>query len=286
MLRDALLRTLAWFATQEYAPTAFEVWKWMDPWTGDASTPAFLVVRRELGELCQHGDIITQDGLFALAGYESLFTLREERARDSVQKLRRLNRVVRFLRLLPTLRAIFACNTLAWSHTRPESDLDLLLVVRHGWLWTTRLLATLPLALLRLRPEETKQNPVCLSFFLSEKATHLGSLRLSGGDPYLWYWLHALIPLHDPLRIKEQLDLSLGEKESPASVSSIERICEKFEWVLMPSEIKRIANTDTRVILSRDMLKFHVGDRRLHFREAHRALCEALGLPPFDYENI
>jgi hypothetical protein len=254
----------------------------MRPWQGEANMHE---VRETLLELCQKGELVSQAGLFVLPGRESLVPLRHERMRDSVKKIKRLNRVVAYFRHVPFVRAVFVCNTLAWAHTRPESDVDLLVVVRHGHLWSARFFATLPLALLRLRPGEVKESPVCLSFFLSDTALHLGSIRLPDGDPYLWYWVHSLLPVFDPDGLGSSMDLSVSSQTLTES-SFIERCFERLESFLLPSEVKFAANTNTRVILSPDMLKFHTNDRRREFREVHRALCAELHLPPFPYETI
>ena len=194
-LEKDTLRTVLWFSLSEYAPTAFEIWKWMLKSSRDYSL--FQVVdtlstSKELGRV-----LLERDGTYVLCDMERGAEIRRERFSDALAKRRRLHRVVGYLRYIPFARGVAVCNTMSWMHTRPESDIDLFVIVREGSLWMTRLLAVLPFKLLRARPGEREHDPICFSFFLSDASLNLEALALSKDDPYLAYWTKSVFPIFD-----------------------------------------------------------------------------------------
>lgn len=82
---------------------------------------------------------------------------------------------------LPLVRMIGVTGSLALSNTQPDSDIDLLLVVRRGRIWTARLLLLLAAQLMgRRRTYDDRRAPdkLCLNHFITDDALAMAqSLR-------------------------------------------------------------------------------------------------------------
>jgi len=299
----AIVRTLCWFSLFSYPLTAFEIWKWLcrplKPYTLEE-------VYRVLAEdPWLREKIQSQDGYFSLAEapLREWIPLRQERFLDAARKYRKLRNAVRLFSLLPMVRGVAASNTLAWWHTRPQSDIDLFVIVRPGTVWTARFFMVLPFLLLRRRPQmagdhirRIKLDPFCFSFFVTDRALDLSKVALPK-DIYLAYWVRSLQPILDRKGIFQTfqeanhwvsrwLPHAKGNDLHPVlGIQGIPSVPFPWHWLERPLSIiqkehlpkrtKILVNKDTRVILSKDMLKFFVEDRRQDFYDAWQELCKS-----------
>lgn len=288
-LEKDILRTILWLSLFEYAPTAFEVWKWM--LRSSAPHTLFDVVSALALSKELHALIRESEGVYILRNDMTSAALRRDRFGDAVRKMKRVRRVVGYLKHIPFVRGVGVCNTLSWMHTTPESDIDLFIIVKEGSLWTTRLLSVLPFKLLRARPLERVRDPFCFSFFLSDTSLNLETIALPGDDPYLAYWSKSVLPVFDRDGVFEEFQRAnawTGEMLSTAYARSVvgngsrayralnmlECLAEKLQRRAFPETITQMANRDSRVVVSDAMLKFHANDRRELFRDRFHDLCE------------
>lgn len=100
------------------------------------------------------------------------------------------------------------CNSRAMGEHEENSDIDLFIIATKWNLWTARFIVTVLTSVLGVRrrnthglvkwsPEYIKKtkNKFCLSFFITEEAMNLESIRLQPNDPYLDKWMRTLQPL-------------------------------------------------------------------------------------------
>jgi len=292
-LDQSIIRTVAWFSMFDYAPTGFEIWKWL--LDADRSYNLDEVI----SSLDKKDFLETYNGYYSLRGgvpLVDLIALRQERYLDAWRKFRRLRRVVKFFGLLPGVRAVAAVNTLAWSHTREESDIDMFIITRPGTIWSTRLLLVLPFALLRLRPGKGRRDPLCFSFFATSEAFDFSKLRIDGGDPYLAMWILSLVPIFDRDDlfktfinqnnwVTENLCHTMPRQPSPKlmvkpfpslipQLSWFERLAKLVQMKHLPAKLKNQANQSSDVIINDSMLKFHDQDRREEYRSRWKNICQ------------
>lgn len=218
---------------------------------------------------------------------------------------------MRYVRLVPGVVAVAAGNTLAWWNTRPDSDIDLLVVARPGTVWLARLLVVAPFALLGKRPGASAVDPFCFSFFATTDALDFSSLRLDGGDPYLAYWTRSLVPVldrggaFDRIRAENEWtrevlpNVDFARRPSltpprPTGLSSgrapyeegerngerrsfvattLERVARAIQLRRFPPKIRALMNVDSRVVVNDRVLKFHENDRREEYRDRLNELC-------------
>jgi len=299
-LRASLLAALAYFDLFDHPLTLAELrrWRWGGPpQEPDLAAVADALVATPTGET---------DGFFYLKGREAIVAVRQRRYRLAEKKFRRARRLAWLARLLPSVRLIAVCNSLALSNADTGSDIDLFIVCRPGTLWITRLLLAGALHVLGLRPRPgDSADKFCLSFFLAENNLDISGLALPEGDVYLRYWIAALTPVYDAGGVLAEFlsangwvsrDLpglfaaETGERRAVAPARSgsgglvaawlrrWDAPARRFQEKRFPPEIAALANRDSRVVVADNILKFHVTDRRCRFEREFRARLRALGL--------
>lgn len=203
-----------------------------------------------------------------------------------------INYVKKYLwvfRIIPGIKAVFICNTVAFRATNRLSDIDLFIISEENLLWTSRVLLSLFLEILGLRRSGEKiAKKFCLSFFASEKgAMNLKHLQIKENqDPYLALWaVSAECVLSDDDFLTEfqesnQWVKNYGlsfHKQNPQqllrinkfvshiiSVLSIEKIFKRI-FINRTLEKKAKLADQKGTIISEKYLKFHDNDIRWKF---------------------
>lgn len=315
IIRDGLQRTLAAMTAIGHAPTMAE---WVanyesrmtnDEWrsandesrmTNGASNGRD-IVEQTAKQLIQDGTIRQSFGRIVFRDVDDAIVQRQ-RADELVipRKLRVAKRVAKWLMRLGSVRFVALCNTTAFGHGRDESDLDFFVIVRRGTLALTRLAAVMPFKLLGQRPgDRVQRDAVCLSYFISDNALDLSSHMLEREDPYFRYWFLSLLPLADDgigkelwnanTTITSRYPLAEQWMTSPAlfvttpmlrvpMLRALEPIARKIQSRAFPKAIRELMNRDTRVIVTEDVLKFHVEDRREEYRTRYETICREKGI--------
>lgn len=292
-----IYRTVAYFSLFEYPLTEFEIWQWL---LTDQGPVSLAEVKKTLDESSFLSEkLVSYQGFWTIQGergVKKLVETRHKRFLDAVRKYKRLRRVARYLAWIPSVRAVVACNNLAWDNTRPESDIDIFIIVREGSVWFTRLITVAPFKILGMRPGGRKRDPLCFTFFLSDANLDISSLALKPADPYLVYWTRSLVPVFDRDGAFSEFNEANRWVESylpnaRAKTSHLhraisargrtwrapkfaERFAERLQRQRFPDVIQTMANRDSRVVVSDAMLKFHDNDRRAEYLERLNILCE------------
>ncbi|MDD5342541.1 MAG: hypothetical protein PHI73_04390 [Patescibacteria group bacterium] len=308
-LSRSILSELAYFDIFEHPLTLMEIWRFN-------SQPK--VTLAEVIEATQNDDWLKEKidqkwGFYFLKGRQHTVELRLKRYREAEAKYQKALKFARRLSAFPFIRMIGVCNSLAYSNSRLAGDIDFLIVAEPRRIWTARFYAAGCLKLLGERPvgQETKDK-ICLTFFISPEGFDLRPIKISSPDIYLAHWVKQIVPIYDPRRLYQQfmkanswVDESfpngypvivpparkinrsffnkLGQKVFETIHSSwlgdwLERYFEKIQRRRLPDQLQRLANRDSRVILSKQMLKFHDNDRREKYQNLWLQKLKTLGL--------
>lgn len=286
-LEEAVLATIAYFDVFDYPLTIVELWKWL-------YRPGEIVTLSDLQKNIESSDRIktlveTRRGFYFLKGRGDLLTLRQARYNLAEKKFKKASRVAKFLKMIPGVKMIAVCNSLAWSNASEGSDIDLFVVTAKQKIWTVRFWAAGFLKLLGLRPKVGRvKDKICLSFFVDEENLNLEKISLDAPDIYLIYWIVQAAPVYDVGGIYQKfLDANTWIKQylpnffvaEPSPRRQTERTAfpiwlgggEKFfrrlEFLAMPANLREMANKDSRVIVNDSMLKFHANDRRAEYKD-------------------
>ncbi|MBF8280897.1 MAG: hypothetical protein HW383_670 [Candidatus Magasanikbacteria bacterium] len=281
----SILQTLAFFSIFDFAPTRLE----LKNFSLVAGWEEFCAA---LEKLSADGVILERDGLFSLAARPLDPNIRRDRYRAAVRKFSRADRAAVWLKKIPWVRFVAVTNSLAWWNTKPESDIDFFIVVRHGRLWTTRLLVAILLRIFRLRPGEGSLDPICCSFWMSDAGADLKEIEIVG-DVYLSFWKRRLIVINNVgaagceswvcatsdrlIGCGTRVEHSAAPTFTKLIFKRTEKISRRLSMKLFPKNIRSASASG--VVLTDYMIKLHAPDRRVEIRDRWRALCAEIGAP-------
>jgi len=296
-LKEAIVKTIAFFDLFSYPLTIFQIWK-------------FLSVRCELGEVLENlesmvcrgstplrGDepLEEKNGFYFLPGREEIIKERMARYNQTDKKFKRALLVVKVFKFIPWIKMIAIGNMIGEHNLKASGDIDLFIITAKKRVWITRFGCIIITKILRLRPTPKKtRNKICLSFFISEEAMNLENLMMPD-DIYFIHWLAGLIPIFDSNNtytkfinanfwLKNYLpNWQAGEinyKRDAGQdrgkfyydvidmlVGGLEERLKNYQLKIMPKQLSMIMNLDTRVIVSDQLIKLHANDRRDYYKE-------------------
>lgn len=298
-LEQSILRTLCWFAVFDQSITGFEIWKWLiEPARAYDLSEVYRVLE---GSEWVRQRIVEEKGFYVMGGVPTprlreMIQTRSKNYLDSVKKFRKLRRASVYFRLFSSARSVAAVNSIAWMNTNAQSDIDLFVITKPKSIWSTRFWMVAPFIALKKRPGASNQDPFCFSFFATSNALAMDHLRLKEGDHYFAFWLKSMVPMFDRDSHFEKLQNEntwadrMLPNASPRSIHPLHRssfpsapfvpsapfepFFRSISRKRFPINIRNLANKDSRVVVSDDMLKFHETDHRAEFEETYRELVK------------
>ncbi|MFW0862051.1 MAG: hypothetical protein ACKKL6_00480 [Candidatus Komeilibacteria bacterium] len=294
MLKNNILNTIKYFDIFEYPLTAWECYHWL--YGGEKTT--FEDIKRELETLIENKEVETLDGFYFLPGKDKHVETRQRRYLIAQLKYNIALRAVKMIRALPFIRYVAICNSLAYNNAADSSDIDLFIIAKKGKLWRARFVVATIMQLLHRRPNsKTSKDKICLSFLVSDDNLNLQSLAVDD-DIYLKYWITQLVPLYDPDNLQTKLIKANSwiDKDLPNhleyktnrfrlvtdtktskffkklleikfGLNFLESLLRRLQFAILSNDLKTIANKDTRVVMTDQILKFHSLDRREEYRD-------------------
>lgn len=191
-LSKNILSTIVYYDCLDYPMTAFEVWKYLirNQEAGNSD-------QEEKNSLLDIMNCLEKDdlkkfveeyrGFYFLKGRRDLVEKRLENNKISEEKLKIIRRVVWFLRFVPFMRMVAITGRVAMKNAEKSSDLDLLIVLKHGHIFTGRILATLLVHLLGKRRYGKKiKDRICLNYFITTKSLEISSQDLFSSSEYFF----------------------------------------------------------------------------------------------------
>ena len=308
-LAKSILSELAYFDIFEHPLTPIELWRYASP-----RTATLAEVITELAQSDWLRERIDQKwGMYFLRGRDHVVELRMVRYRESEAKYLKALRFANRLATFPFIRMIAVCNSLAYSNSRSDGDIDLFFIAAPGRIWTTRWHVTGYLKVLGERPtRQVTRDKICASFFIAPEAFDLRTMKISRSDIYLAHWVKQLVPIYDsadwyekfmaanvwveeyfPHGYPIQPALTRRIASSRARVAmqktfetvyrgvvgdAFEKMYERIQRRLLPNDLRRLAGQDTRVVMTPTMLKFHENDRRARYQERWLEKCKEVGV--------
>ena len=304
-LQKNILYTLTFFDLIGKPLTLFECWQYLFNVFSLKSGASIIEIEDILRK---HPKVANFRGFYFLKGHRELVDRRRREHNFSQVKWKRARRVIRLLSYVPFVRMVAVCNTVAFNTATRGSDIDFLILVQNGKMWTTRFAVTLLVSLLGLRRHHHKiADRICLSFYLADNCLDLRkvALRKEDGainDPYLVYWASKVSPVYDEGRgeiffsqndwirkyfpryipysgvgrrvIQNNFPKKIWKKSIEWLLRSTfgnlgEDILKKLQLAKMSHNTKSVAREpNTKVIISDQILKFHEQDLRGFYQGA------------------
>lgn len=275
LLKEAIVKVIAFFDLFEYPLTAYEIWENLDEKVKLVKISDILEQEKDL--------IAEKDGFYFLNGRAEVITTRQKRYNYSYRKIKIARYFVRLFSFCPFVRVIAIANSLGQYNLRDGSDIDFFIVTAAHRLWISRLYCTGLAKILNSRPTaKIKKDKICLSFYVSEDHLDIDDLRLSGSDPYFDYWRRNLILLYNKKRTYEKFLVANGlstkiKLSFPAGQSArlglflnfLENIAKKIQLKIMPVALAAVMNNSDGVVVNDSILKLYREDRRRDYAEKY-----------------
>ena len=147
-LELSIIRTLAFFDIFSFPLTSLEIFKWLNVTDDSASAtdqplltqPYFYSeVQQALNQLPDK--IQSKNGFYFLAGRSELINQRLKKYGYAANKFKRALGFSRIFSVIPYIKMIAVCNTLAYGNSSQAGDIDLFIIAQKNRLWLTRFLA-------------------------------------------------------------------------------------------------------------------------------------------------
>lgn len=276
-IKKAVVNTIAFFDLFNYPLTSKEIFHFL-PTRIDFEQLLEVLENMELVEVNQ--------GFYFLKGREEIIEIRKKRYNYTQRKFALAKHIAKIFKFIPTIKLIAVSNIIGYYNLKQASDIDLFIVTKKNRIWITRFITVAITKLLRVRPTSKKHtDKICLSFFVSEDALDLNKLSLDK-DPYFYYWFVGLKPVYERNEMFkkflqhnwwlqkylpnwiESLNLK-GDKfkySQPIFLFNfLEFLSKKLQLKILPKEIKKKMNQGEGVIVSDNILKFHIYDKRYYY---------------------
>ncbi|MFA7209399.1 MAG: hypothetical protein WC120_03880 [Parcubacteria group bacterium] len=200
-LSKHIITTLAYYDVMDYPMTSFEIWKYLTR-TSNLNQPVGRQIpdgdsdnrneRYSLAEVIKELDgdgarknIEEYRGYYFLKGRKDLVGQRIGRNKIAESKFKIARRVAWWLRFVPFVRGIALTGRLAMKNTEPKSDLDFLIVLKKGRIFTGRALVTSLVHILGKRRYGLKiANRVCLNYFITDKSLEINLKDIFSASEY------------------------------------------------------------------------------------------------------
>jgi predicted nucleotidyltransferase len=180
-LSHNILSTIAYYDVLDYPMTSFEIWKYLVGKNEDKQNFSLA----EVVDSLESNDDLKKNveqfrGFFFLSGRKELALGRLKRNKIFERKFRLIEKIVKVLRFVPYVRMIAVTGRVAMKNAEAKSDLDFLIALQKGKIFTGRILVTMLTHFLGKRRYGRKiTDRACLNFFLTD-----GSLEIDLKDIY------------------------------------------------------------------------------------------------------
>ena len=208
-LKEAIVKTIAFFDMFDYPLTANEIWRNLGLKSELVRVMEALEEITPLSPPLSGGIIESENGFYFLSGRQAIVEVRQKRYSAADRKFKRASRLAKIYKFIPWVKLIAIGNLMGAHNLKPESDIDFFIITEKKRIWLARFFCVALAQVLGLRPKPGKtKNKVCLSFFVSQAAMDLSTLMLKSPRPpllkgavaedvYFIYWLAGLAPIYD-----------------------------------------------------------------------------------------
>ncbi len=197
-LKESAYATLAYFDLFDYPLTIQEIERYL-LWSNASRNELWTFLNNDAG-VQRHGNY------YFLKGRREILDTRREREVVATGYWQKVKKFLPLLQMIPYVRMVAVCNTLAFNNPTKESDIDLFVVVKRGRLFLARTFATILFTILGVRRHGRKiAGRFCLSFYVTEDALNIEGVKRGPDDIYLPYWLLTLKPVYGEAVYEELL---------------------------------------------------------------------------------
>ncbi len=190
-MNENILATLAYYDVLDFPLKAEEIFKYLiriEASDTNLQNETLTSLKKNLDQLVLDREIDYHQSYYFLPDREFIVPLRLKKEKISEKKWKKATAAIRKLMFLPNIEAIFASGSLSFGNCDELSDLDILIVVRHGKIWLTRLLMLFVLSFFRARRkhfEKISPDKICPNHYLTTSALQVPFPGLYNAQTYI-----------------------------------------------------------------------------------------------------
>jgi len=209
LLEKSILATIAYYDVLEYPLTGFEIFKYLispshiiaqseqkkDLETESVIKPEFINILKTLQSKSLENFIEEKNGFYCLRKsklgeskenyIDKLIKTRMDRQKISDQKWKKARKIIKYLWMIPCLKAVFVSGSLALDNAKDKSDIDLLIVAKHKRIWTVRFLITLFIHIIgKRRYGDKTADRICLNHYITDESLKIDFSSLYNAQTY------------------------------------------------------------------------------------------------------
>lgn len=214
-LDQSILKTIVYFDCLDRALTATETYFYLAAvTTSEVVSHSFMGILQALeeGSSLRTYYVDEKNGYYFLKSRERLYEERIERLKTADRLWKKMRRVARWMQMAPYVRLVMASGSLGMQHMTTDSDLDVLVVVKHGRIWTGRFFLTVLMHVLGVRRHgEHVAGRVCLNHYITDQSLSIPFHSLYNAMTYA-----QLVPIYERSQPKEKFISGLPRDKKPA----------------------------------------------------------------------
>lgn len=278
----SILKTLLYADIFDFPLKKNEIWK-------------FLISGKKVSEISLFKNtsninkfIDFEDDYVFMNGRKKLLNLRKKREKISEEKLLKAKKIIDKISFIPTIKLIGISGALSMKNSDKNDDIDLFVITKKGFAWTTRFMLVLILTLLgsyRHKNSKNFSNKICLNMILDEDNI---LFKKNKQNLYTAHEIAQLIPVLNKNSMYEKfISKNIWVKKYLANFSTSEKkyvrktensfnnlfinifkitfLEETFRFI----QIKYMRKSVTKEIIGRGFLAFHPFDHNAYVLEAY-----------------
>lgn len=289
-LKKEILRTIIWFDLFSHPLSSWELFKFLN-FKIDYNN--FLLI---LPKFFKELKIKNIHSFWCLEGRDDIIIERFKRFNYFKNKIKKAEKFTKIISFFPAIQGIFVSNIIGDHNLKKGSDIDFFIITKSGKIWLTRFFCAFIAKILGLRPNKrTKENKICLSFYIDESNLNLEPYLYNEKDWYFVYWLASLEPIFFRKNILDKFwsnniwlnkylpnllinyDSFQGNKKSQnIKINIIEKIFKKIQLSIMPQKLKEQSSEKMGVILEDHIIKLILNDKRPSFINKFNEISQSL----------
>ncbi|HOZ53687.1 MAG TPA: hypothetical protein PK142_03350 [bacterium] len=278
-LKKEILRTIIWFDLFSHPLSSWELFKFLN-FKIDYNN--FLLI---LPKFFKELKIKNIHSFWCLEGRDDIIIERFKRFNYFKNKIKKAEKFTKIISFFPAIQGVFVSNIIGDHNLKKGSDIDFFIITKSGKIWLTRFFCAFIAKILGLRPNKrTKENKICLSFYIDESNLNLEPYLYNEKDWYFVYWLASLEPIFFRKNILDKFwsnNIWLNKylpnflinynnfKEEIVGkdfkISGAEKMFQSFQLKIMPNELKEQSLDRSGVILGDHIIKLILDDKRPEF---------------------
>ncbi len=184
ILEKSIISTITYYDVLGLPLTSLEVYKYLINIENPISFSGILGVLENSGLLKDYFD--QKNGFYFLKGRVNIVWQRIKKEKIIQEKWKKCKSTIKLLGTVPFLRTVVLSGSMAVGNAGKDSDIDLLIIVKTGRIWTTRLLVTILLSILGARRHgKFIKDRICLNHYITDTSLKINFPSLYNAQTYV-----------------------------------------------------------------------------------------------------